>query len=354
MKWSLSPVLPALPDGNGMRAWTELHAAAGASCLLAPAFVEALVKVFGRGDELLAQCRANGRTVAMAVVHPARPGSWQTFQPAQAPLGLWLQLPGVDTEALVRSLTSALPGLPLLCALTQMDPMLMARPDAGPRVRTLDYIRTARVTLAGGFDQYWEGRGKNLRANLKKQRRRLEREGVATRLEIVRAPESMAQAVADYSRLEGSGWKAGVGSAVRAGDAQGSFYRKMLEAMAERGAASVYRYHFNEQLVAMDLCVEDAASIVVLKTAYDEQAPAGLSPALLMREEAMRALFDNNCFARLEFYGRVMDWHTRWTEEVRTMYHINYYRWPALRRLHAMLDARHARQVSTPNEKTTP
>jgi len=25
-----------------------------------------------------------------------------------------------------------------------------------------------------------------------------------------------------------------------------------------------------------------------------------------------------------------MEWHTRWSDEVRTMYHVNYYRWPFL------------------------
>ena len=59
-----------------------------------------------------------------------------------------------------------------------------------------------------------------------------------------------------------------------------------------------------------------------------------------MREEAVQRLFDEGRFKRLEFYGRVMEWHLRWTDEVRTMYHVNYYRWPGLRRLHAMLEKR--------------
>jgi hypothetical protein len=54
-----------------------------------------------------------------------------------------------------------------------------------------------------------------------------------------------------------------------------------------------------------------------------------------MREEATRTLFDEGRLGRIEFYGRVMEWHLRWTDEVRTMYHVNYYRWPVLRRLHA-------------------
>lgn len=339
--------------------WEGLHARGPAISLLAFDFVAPLVEQFSRESDLLAVWRKDGTVGAMAIVRPTRRGAWATFQPAQAPLGLWLQQPGLDTEKLARSLLGALPGFPLIFALTQMDPMLMPRPADGPCTRTLDYIDTARVTLGGSFDDYWAGRGKNLRGNLKKQRARLEREGIATRLQVDRDPADMAQAVADYGRLESSGWKAGKGTAVSADNTQGRYYRAMLEALAQRNAASrisssVYRYYFNEQLVAMDLCVEDADSIVVLKTSYDESVPSNWSPTLLMREEATRALFDAGRFARIEFYGRVMDWHLRWTDEVRTMYHVNYYRWPGLRRLHALLDARtNARNRPAPTPTTS-
>jgi hypothetical protein len=341
MNWHLSPARAFAHHADD---WARLHASLGArhaSGLLAAEFVAPLIEHFGRGDELLACLRDPSNTVrAMAIVRPSRRGAWATFQPAQAPVGLWLQAPELDSAALARSLMKALPGYPLLLALTQMDPLLLARPPEDPCTRTLDYIDTARVTLAGGFEAYWNARGKNLRGNLKKQRARLEREGVAPRLVVDRLPAAMAAAVADYGRLETAGWKGREGTAVSAGNAQGRYYRAMLEGMAARGAASVYRYYFGEQLVAMDLCVEDGESIVVLKTAYDESVPANLSPTLLMREEACRSLFDGGRFLRLEFYGRVMEWHTRWTEEVRTMYHVNYYRWPGVGRLHALLDAR--------------
>jgi len=326
--------------------WRALHARGPAPALLADDFVAPLIAQFAPPGALLAWCEHDGDTLAMALVAPSGRGSWATLQPSQAPLGLWLQAPGQALEPLLAGLLRALPGLPLVFAITQADPMLQPRPADGASLRTLDYIDTARVTLAGSFDEYWQGRGKNLRANLKKQRARLERDGVPLRLDIVRAPGAMAEAVAQYGVLESSGWKAGQGTAVHAGNAQGRYYRAMLEALAARNAASVYRYWFGERLVAMDLCVEDADSIVVLKTAYDESVGAGLSPTLLMREEACRQLFDAHRFTRLEFYGRVMEWHTRWTEEVRTMYHINYYRWSWLRRLHAMLESRKAARAA--------
>lgn len=331
MKWK---TVPAAGIAGFARQWQDLHRTAAASPLLAFDFVLPLLEQFGSGKELLAICEHDGAVVAMAIVTPSRRGSWATFQPAQAPLGLWLQQPQLELAALLASLMRALPSLPLVFGLTQMDPALAPRPHQTAQLSTFDYIDTARVTLAGSFDDYWQARGKNMRSNLKKQRARLDKEGVALSLRVSRDPADMAQAVADYARLESSGWKESSGTAVHADDAQGRYYRSMLEALCRRGAGRVYRYYFNDQLVAMDLCIEDADIIVVLKTAYDESVPKQFSPTLLMREEATRALFEEGRLRRIEFYGRVMEWHLRWTEEVRTMYHVNYYRWPGLRRLH--------------------
>jgi CelD/BcsL family acetyltransferase involved in cellulose biosynthesis len=333
MSWT---VVPATGFAQHAPRWQALHVAGAASPLLAADFVQALLDAFGTGKEMLAWHETGGQTDAMTILAPSRFGAWTTFQPAQAPVGLWLQR-GLDAPAaLLPALLRALPGVGLALGLTQCDPILMARPDSHAGVRTLDYIHTARITMhgAGGFENYWEARGKNLRNNLKKQRNRLRQDGIDTRLEICRAPGQMAQAVADYGRLEGSGWKASGGTAVDAHGRQGRFYRNMLEAFAERGAARVYRYWLGEQLAAMDLCVEGGDCIVVLKTAYDESVARHLSPALLMREEACRGLFEEDQFERVEFYGRVMEWHLRWTDEVRTMYHLNAYRWPWVAQLH--------------------
>ena len=185
------------------------------------------------------------------------------------------------------------------------------------------------------FEAYWNARGKNLRTNLRKQRKRLHDDGVPTRLQVSRAAHEMAGAVADYGALESAGWKAKDGTAVAADNAQGRFYRAMLEAFAATGNACVYRYWIGERLAAMDLCIEGGGCIVVLKTAYDESLGAQLSPALLMREEATRDIFESGRFERIEFYGRVMEWHRRWTDEIRVMYHLNAYRWAWLKRLHA-------------------
>ena len=43
-----------------------------------------------------------------------------------------------------------------------------------------------------------------------------------------------------------------------------------------------------------------------------------------MRQEIFKQLFDDGMLKRIEFYGKVMDWHTKWADEMRTIYHINH------------------------------
>ena len=90
------------------------------------------------------------------------------------------------------------------------------------------------------------------------------------------------------------------------------------------------------KLVAMDLCIHDDAAIVILKTAYDESYKA-ISPSTMMRHDQFQQLFDEQKFPRIEFYGKVMEWHTRWTTQSRTIYHVTCYRWSWLKKLHARL-----------------
>jgi len=344
MKWHL---YPATAFADHAQAWRLLNAATTRSPLLDPEFVQPLLAEFGDPRGQLAICTADGETIAMGVLVPRGHGAWQALQPSQAPIGLWLHRAGVPLDQLLPALARRLPGLALMVGLTQRDPQLEPRPVDSATTSTMDYIRTAYVPIAGTFEEYWNARGKNLRSNLKKQRSRLQKDGIATRMQVDRLPEQMAAAVADYGRLESAGWKAQLGTAIHPDNDQGRFYTAMLEGFARRGQAAVYRYWFEApqlapQLVAMDLCIEGDGALIVLKTTYDESVPASLSPTLLMREECCQQLFAQKQYARLEFYGKVMEWHTRWTDEIRTMYHVNHYRWPVLRQLHAAAGERNA------------
>ena len=76
-----------------------------------------------------------------------------------------------------------------------------------------------------GFDDYWSKRGRNLRQNLKRQRNRLERESVETRMTVVEDPNLIADSVDRYGALESAGWKGREGTSLHPDNAQGKFYR---------------------------------------------------------------------------------------------------------------------------------
>lgn len=347
LTWTL---LPATQLQAHAAEWDALQAASTRTPFLQTAFLLPLLATFGQGSELLAMGRRGTELRAAALLQPKGYGQWESFQPSQLPLGPWVGHADDDLAAVARSLLPRLPGMALALGLTQLDPHLLARPAEGAAQQTLDYVATAHVPVQGAFETYWEARGKNLRQNTKKQRNKLAADGVAAQLDYLTRPEDVAAALQDYGRLESAGWKAGTGTAVAPDNAQGRFYRAMLEAFAARGQARIYRYRFDSQVVAMDLCVDDGRVIVILKTAYDESYRT-ISPSILMRQEEFAALFGEARFERVEFYGKVMEWHTRWTDLQRTLYHLNVYRWPLLQRLQALRQRRREAAAAAPQRE---
>jgi CelD/BcsL family acetyltransferase involved in cellulose biosynthesis len=332
MNWTIHPVaaLERLAP-----TWNALNEAAGGLPFLHTRFVAPLCGEFGDSDLKIALCEDAEGPLAIAILTSIGWGRWATFQPSQTPLGAWLMRPGQDLGRALAGLVRALPGFPLTIGVTQQDPDRAARPMDAPLLHTLDYVQIARVIVSGSFEDYWSARGTNLRHNMKRQRAKLARDGVTTRLEILTRPHEVAPALHDYGRLEAAGWKAGYGTAIHPDNAQGRFYRAIMEAYCGAGAGRIYRYWFGDHVVALDLCLTGGDALVILKTTYDESIKH-VSPAFLMREEAFRRLFAEQTVRRIEFFGALMDWHRRWTAEVRTLYHVNYYRSSLLPKLRSI------------------
>lgn len=335
LTWHKHPAT-ALQGDAGLRAdWDRLNTARLDLPFLCSDAVAAALAVFGNGQEQLLVGQAQGQTQAMLVLVPDGRLRWRTFQPSQLPLGSWVAASGVSLPALCHSLIRGPLGLCLVLSITQVDPLQAPPADDGPDTRHAHYIDTAWVGIDGSFDDYWAARGKNLRQNMRKQRNKLAAEGTATQMRVLTTEAEMAPALARYGALEGQGWKAGQGTAIEADNAQGRFYTRLFEQAARRGEALVTEYLFNDRTVAMNLGLLRNGTLVVLKTAYDESVPKALSPAFLLREEELQRFFAGTqpLVRRIEYYGKVMDWHTKLTEDKRGLYHLTVYRWALLKRL---------------------
>lgn len=335
MTWE---IVPASRFSEYARQWDELVRSRPGTPFLESAFLLPAIETFGSGSEKLCLIRVNGKLRAGAIMQRRPKGIWQTFQPSQLPLGAWVADKGMDLMRICDELVRRLPGMTLGIGVSQLDPRIQRRPEDGPKIRSQDYIQTAWVDIDRDFETYWEERGKNLKQNMRKQRNKLGSESIETRIEMVTAAADVAKAVADYGLLESSGWKAADGTAIHPDNDQGRFYRKMLENFCALGRGRIYRYWFGDKVVAMDLCIHDPEAIVILKTAYDESFKS-VSPSTLMRQEQFQQLFAEKQFARIEFFGKVMEWHTRWTQQSRSLFHVTAYRWAWLRQLHVRVAA---------------
>ncbi len=318
VSWELLPVT----EFNQFRTqWDRLNDVGSASALLSSRFVEPCLSAFATGTETLAIARHCGNIVLMAMVEQVGFGRWQTLQPSQAPIGFWLG-GGGSLPALLESLAKSLPGWVLSISITQQDPAILVRPEPDAQLTTLDYITTGRMEIPDDFEAYWQSRGKNVRQNTNKSKNRLEREGIVIDLEIATDPVEIRNYVADFGDLESAGWKQNTGTAIHIDNPQGRFYSDLLSRFMPEGG-QVWRYSFNGQLVATDLCISRDSMLYILKTTYDESWKR-YSPAFMMHLEGVRQCGKHNIRA-VEFYGPAMDWHKKLTEDLRTMYHITWF-----------------------------
>jgi len=325
--------------------WDRIVTEAGYPPFLDSRFLKHLVDVFGcrRGQFLVG--RRDARPVAAGLFVRDGLGRWVSYQPSQLPLGAWIALPGESWTGLMRSICSTLPGAALAIGLTQLDPRLNPRPEDNDRLETLDYVATAWVELDRTFEEYWEARGKNLRQNLRKSRRKIDDMGGRLSLTVVESPEAVDAAFLDFAAIESVGWKASSGTAISATNDQGRFYRGLLAEFAARGQGFAICLSLDGQPIALDFGIRDASTIVLLKTTYDENHKA-LSPAQLLHEQAFEYFFKYWAPARVEFYGKVMEWHTRWAEDSRMLFHVNVYRSPSVRRVARLVKSLRARTVA--------
>lgn len=317
-------------------AWDALNRQQRNLPILDSSFMRLCLTHFGDGTEHYIEATSAEGGVVAAVVKRIGFGRWQTFQPSQSPLGAMLYSPGVSVESARRALFRCLPGSALTLGAYQLDPSICTRPVDSPTIQTLNYIQTGHFRVERDFEEYWAARGSNLRQNLKKQQNRLEKEGRAVQVRILDAPDDISAAVTAYADLEARGWKAALGTSLAPGNAQAEFYTAFLRKYAAQREALILQLIVDDRLMASDLCVIRAGTLIIAKTTFDE-SESKLSAAPLMRRLALPLIRSAHGPLTVEFYGPMMEWHTKWADDARWMYHANLDRHSSLRTLRKLI-----------------
>ncbi|MDO6454479.1 GNAT family N-acetyltransferase [Neptunomonas phycophila] len=319
--WNIEPVSNLAKFSED---WNRLNSVHGGFILLDHLFFSEAVSHLAENPLQLAICYQGEHVVCITIVEKVRFGISRTFQPSQSPLGAWIQNPTIPTQLLIKSLAKKLHWWPLGFSITQQDPKLEClNLTQSQECNTLPYIETGSLQSTENFDTFWESRGKNLRQNTNKAVNRLNKESGTLLLKVITDPDDIDEAIEQYGKLESSGWKSGTNTAITPDNDQGRFYKSLFRKLAHNKQTIIFQLFLGDTIIASDLTVLSNQSIIILKTTYDENYKR-FSPATVLRKFQFEKIFNDPQISQIEFYGKMMDWHYRWTNDTREMFHLNW------------------------------
>jgi CelD/BcsL family acetyltransferase involved in cellulose biosynthesis len=165
---------------------------------------------------------------------------------------------------------------------------------------------------SSSWEQYYSALHPKLRNNLRKGRRRAERDG-ALSFEVIRRPDSLEALLTELLDVEFRSWKGAQGTAMKCDPRSERFYSAVAEWAMARDSLAIFVLRLDGRMVAFDLCVIGGRTIFALKTGFDETAAARFSPGNLMRAQLIESLYRSGEFDRYDFLGLCFPWKLEWT-----------------------------------------
>jgi CelD/BcsL family acetyltransferase involved in cellulose biosynthesis len=166
----------------------------------------------------------------------------------------------------------------------------------------------------------------DLRNQVGRRRRALERTGTL-RVRVVRDGPALAQALDDFFRLEGSGWKTEAGTAILTDPPLEQLYRAFAFRAAESGWLRLFLLEVDGQAVAGTYGCSFGGSGHLLKTGYDVRF-AKSSPGLILMAEVLRHGIEEG-LTNYDFLGGADPYKLRWTSTLKPRIGLRAYRGPS-------------------------
>jgi len=196
--------------------------------------------------------------------------------------------------------------------------------QAGYRLVERAGPRSPLVPLPDSWDELLAARSRNLRSQLGRRRRALEKRGELT-LRTYSAPEEVGAALDSLLRIEASGWKSRAGTAILEDPPAERLYRSFARRAADQGWLRIYLLELDGKAIAGDLGCVFGGGAFLLKTGFEDSL-GSLSPGLVLRGEALRASIEEEGCRFYDFLGPPDPYKLRWTTEVRPRLELRAYR----------------------------
>lgn len=163
--------------------------------------------------------------------------------------------------------------------------------------------------MPDGFDAYAEAGSKNLRRNLRKDLRRLERAGtVSLRLQERFAPDEVEAPLRAAFEVEDRSWKGAAGSSVLHTPGMFDYFLQQARLLASWNALRIAFLDVAGEPIAFEYGWQNGATYYSFKVGYDPRY-ASFGPGHLMRMHLLRALSERGV--------RSVDFHGPLTEALR-------------------------------------
>jgi CelD/BcsL family acetyltransferase involved in cellulose biosynthesis len=217
-------------------------------------------------------------------------------------------------DALARELTSLKAGI-VIPRVSKTSPTVAALRRAF-RGRGALFARAAGATpvldLAEDPEQHFNVRR---RADVRRARRRAEELGPVSAEVLTPGVDEVEGLLAKVFEVEAAGWKGARGTALAQDPSRRRFFEEYARAVAAEGALRVSVLRIGEETAAVQLAVEHARRLWLLKIGYDERFSRCSPGTLLLLETARWAIGQG--LEAIELLGQAETWTRFWTEDER-------------------------------------
>lgn len=173
------------------------------------------------------------------------------------------------------------------------------------------------IQLTDG-DYMQEKLSSNMRSNLRRRRKRLDKLGAAEFKTVTQLPE-LNSAFDAFVETEAAGWKSERGGkrAIKLHEDQLSFYRDLTSRFAKTGRCHIHLLTLDGNPIASDFCLVSGNSVASLKHGYDEQF-TDVTPSNLLREYTIEYYAQDNAVDVIDLVSGYA-WQDRWKPDHRSV-----------------------------------